>query len=272
MQRFIVSVGAFALLFAGTTALHAQESARARELRHRLNQPVRFGGFEDPKITFIEGLEYLAKTYDLAFDINEQAFKDSDIKEVGKLEPANPTPVPPMQTKLGTVLKKLLLRVSPTTTYVIRDDMIEVTTTKAIRKELFADRPRGPLPPLVSSSFDKASLESACKELSQPSLNIVLDGRVAKEAMTPVTADLVNVPLDTAVGLLADMAGLKVVPIDNVLYVTSKDNARALMEEREKLRLHQQQIEKEKKEQKQKQKKDKPNEKTEKPAKATAKQ
>jgi hypothetical protein len=68
--------------------------------------------------------------------------------------------------------------------------------------------------------------------------NVVLDARTAKEAQAPVTAELSNVPLDTAARLFADMAGLQVVPLDNVLYVTSIDNARALREEQEKSRLH----------------------------------
>jgi len=46
--------------------------------------------------------------------------------------------------------------------------------------------------------------------------------------------------------MFADMAGLAVVPMDNALYVTSKDNARVLLEEREKLRLQREREKKEK--------------------------
>ena len=49
-----------------------------------------------------------------------------------------------------------------------------------------------------------------------------------------------------AVRMFADMAGLAVVPLDNALYVTSKDNARALRKEREKLRLQREREKKEK--------------------------
>jgi hypothetical protein len=224
------------MLAGGTPALRAEESARGRELRHLLDQAVRFGGYEDPKITLNEGLEQLAQRFNLSFDINEHAFKEADIKEVGKFEIASPNSVPAMHTRLGTVLKKVLSHVSPSATYIIRDDTIEVTTMQAIRKEFFADRPDGPLPPLVAGTFEKVPLQAALRELAHAG-NIVLDSRAAKEGETAVTADLVNVPLDTAVRMLADMAGLKVVPLDNVLYVTSKDNARLLMEEQEKLRL-----------------------------------
>ena len=40
-----------------------------------------------------------------------------------------------------------------------------------------------------------------------------------------MTATFRNVPLDTAVWILADMSGLTVVRKDNLLYVTSKEPA-----------------------------------------------
>lgn len=221
------------VLAGGTPALQAEES-RSQELRHLLEKPVKFSGLEDPKTTFSEALECIAKRYNLSFDIDEYAFKKAKIKEVGKIEIASPLPIPEMHTRLSKVVKKILSRVSPSATYIIRDDFIEITTVQAIRKEFFADRPHGPFPPLVSGSFEKVPLESALKELAH-SGNIVLDVRAAKEGQTPVTAELVNVPLDTAVRMLADMAALSVVPLDNALYVTSKDNARLLMEEMRRL-------------------------------------
>jgi hypothetical protein len=251
------------LVLAGTTPwLHAEESERGHELRRLLAQPVKFPGIDDSKETLADVLEQIGKRYNLSFNINEHAFEKAHLKDVQKLEICARKPLPEMHTRLGTVLKKALSRVSPSATYIIRDDHIEITTVKAICKEFFADRPHGPFPPLVVGNFDKVPLEAALKELAH-SGNIVLDARAAKEGQTPVTADLVNVPLDTAVRMLADMAGLKVVPLDNALYVTSKDNARLLMEEQEKLRL-QRKCET-------KPKKDQPIEKTDKPVPPKAK-
>src|SRR5439155_26824057 len=66
-------------------------------------------------------------------------------------------------------------------------------------------------------------------------INVILDARVAEKAgKTPVTATLNGIPLDTAVRLLADMADLKAVAIDNALYVTTKPNAETLQAEQEK--------------------------------------
>jgi hypothetical protein len=217
--------------------LQAEENQRGRELRRQLGETIDFSGIDDARATLADVLENISKRYNLNFDLNEEAFRQANREEAGKFEIAQ-TPMLPRRAKLGTVLQKVLNRVSPSATYLIRGDQIEVTTTEAIRKEFFADRPEtpGPLPPLVSAEFDKVPLEAAFKELNHYG-NIVLDGRTAKEGQTPVSADLANVPLDTTVRMLADMAGLKVVKLDNALYVTSKDNARALMEEQEKQNL-----------------------------------
>ena len=49
-----------------------------------------------------------------------------------------------------------------------------------------------------------------------------------------VTARLANVPVDTALRVLADMAGLKVVRMENVFYITSAENAEKLEKEKKK--------------------------------------
>jgi type II secretory pathway component HofQ len=87
---------------------------------------------------------------------------------------------------------------------------------------------------LVHTRFENTSLTEALRELSdQAGFNVVLDARVADKAKTAmVTARLNNTPLDTAVALLADMAELKPVLTDNLLYVTSRENAAKLEEQR----------------------------------------
>jgi hypothetical protein len=114
----------------------------------------------------------------------------------------------------------------------IKPDGIQITTRRAVFPDSFRNSPKRQLP-LVSCEFEKKPLAEALKELNETvDFNIVLDVRMAESAKAPVTARLDNVPLDTAVQLLADMGDLKAVLIDNVLYVTLKDNARALEAER----------------------------------------
>jgi hypothetical protein len=221
--------------------LRAGESERERELRHKLSEPVNYGGIEDARASLNDALDDLCRRYGLTFDINEKAFEMDNVKDLGRVLIAEKGgPLPALRnTALKRILRKILERVPADSgaTYLIRNDVIEITTVEAIRKEFFADRPEttGPLPPLVSGAFDKVPLEAALKELNHFG-NVVLDARTGKQAEAPVSADFSNVPLDTAVCLFADMAGLKAVQRDNVIYVTSKDNAQALMKEQEKLR------------------------------------
>ena len=55
--------------------------------------------------------------------------------------------------------------------------------------------------------------------------------RAEKQAQTKVTLRLEDVPLETAVRLLAEMANLKPVRVGNVLFITGKDNAREMMQD-----------------------------------------
>lgn len=78
----------------------------------------------------------------------------------------------------------------------------------------------------VSLDVDRLELASALKNLARDTgANVLLDPRIAKEGQTAVTLHLDDVPLETAVRLLAEMAGLKPVRLGNVLFVTGKANA-----------------------------------------------
>lgn len=122
-------------LLTTTAPLRAGESDRGRELRHRLSTIVDYPGIEDVRAKLSEVLEQLSKRYNLTFDINQEAFKNAGFKEIGILEIANSTPIPPMRTKLAMILRKILRRVPHPATYLIRGGAIEITTTEAVRKE-----------------------------------------------------------------------------------------------------------------------------------------
>jgi hypothetical protein len=152
--------------------------------------------------------------------------------------------------RLESVLKKILARVPSQSgaTYVLRRDGIEITTVDAKHAEFRVPSDHAPpLPPglmdlgppgvaqvdiaLVQAEFDKRPLDQALREIADATdSNVILDGRAADKAKT-VTATLINVPLDTAVEILANMSGLQVVSRDRVLYVTTKDNADAMQKQ-----------------------------------------
>src|SRR5262249_1467298 len=84
-------------------------------------------------------------------------------------------------------------------------------------------------------NFDKITLEGALKDLSkQCSVQILVDKKVSKEAQAQITLQLEDeAPLDTAIRLLCLQADLRAVRMGNVIYVTSKDNAKELRRTRE---------------------------------------
>lgn len=125
--------------------------------------------------------------------------------------------------KLRTVLKHLLSQYN--LTYVIDGDILLITTEQmAIEKQM---RQR------VSVDFDKMPLDQALKQLVRDTgaSNLVIDHRHVAKIKDTVTLKLEDVPLETAVRLIAEVAGLRSVRLSNVLFVTSPEVAAKLIKE-----------------------------------------
>lgn len=200
-------------------------------LFQKLNQRVKFEGFAGNNMTLGQALDKLAKLGDVDFDVNAKAFQAENIQDVLSTEITVGNPIPAMKNvRFRTLLSKVLARVASEsgTTYLVRDDTIEITTEAARAAEIWGEY-TGPHLPLVNANLDKIPLENALKELSeQTGFNLVLDNRAVEKAKTTVSARLRNMPLDTALRLLTDMTDLRAVQVDNALYVTTKENAAAL--------------------------------------------
>jgi hypothetical protein len=81
----------------------------------------------------------------------------------------------------------------------------------------------------VSIDLEKIELGKALRQLARETgTNLILDTRVAKDGQAPVTLQMEDVPLETAVRLMAEMVNLKPVRVGNTLFVTSKANATEL--------------------------------------------
>ena len=216
------------LSFAAAPAPPEKEPPRMPAL---LFKTIKSEGFADPKATLKQYLENLSKVHDIAFTINEKAFEADSMQNVGDYTPTE-KPIPASdRTRLDTVLHELLARIPAASgaTYLVRRDSIEITTNAAARAQIWGDDYSGPFLPLVHMTIDKKPLEEALKELAdQAEFNIVLDPRAAEKAKTPVNARFLNTPLDSAAHFLADSADLQPVVLDNVIYVTTKENASRL--------------------------------------------
>ena len=206
----------------------------------KLAEVKKFKGFDDPKTSLQEALDGLMRGSDLTIEVNRKAFGAADVKDVTDIRIVESNPIPEFTSSLALMLRKILDRL-PTGegTFIIRDGVIEITTLSAVKHEFFRERPAiGALPPLVHAAIINVPLTKAVRDLARShGGNVVVDVRAVKEAGTMVTAEFSNVPLDTAVSLLADMADLMAVEVGNVIYVTTKENGRALQLKQEQRRL-----------------------------------
>jgi hypothetical protein len=105
--------------------------------------------------------------------------------------------------------------------HVLVGDTVYITTKeKAIERQLGQE---------ISVNIEATPLSDALKRLARETgANLVLDPGSTKAGQTALTLRLDEVPLETAVEVLADEAGLRVVRLSNVLYVTSEARAEKL--------------------------------------------
>jgi hypothetical protein len=226
---------------AAPTAQKKEKQARLRDrdFRAALGKPIDFPGFDDPKMTLAEALDQLAKDYGVVFDVNERSFRFEQLNDVMRTPITEKDPLPAMKgTSLAAVLRKLLARVPVPSgaTFLIRRDAVEITTGEMLRRELRLARPEAdsdsdqptlePLVTLLWEEIKEEPLSAVLERVAEAAdTTILLDPRTKEKAATKLTATLRNVPIDDAVELLADMAGLAVIVRTNAYYVTTPENA-----------------------------------------------
>src|SRR5262249_55440478 len=127
--------------------------------------------------------------------------------------------------KLRTCLRLVLAQVQAD--FYQQDGLVMVVPATRMAPPFLFQRP-------VEAAFSRQPLSEALLELSDlTGVSVVVDARVAEKAKVAVTAAFAAVALETAVRVLADMADLKSVAIDKVLYVTTRENAKMLQAEQE---------------------------------------
>jgi type II secretory pathway component GspD/PulD (secretin) len=170
-------------------------------------------------------LEFLSDKYKVTFVVDTQAFEQANVGG-GKSVEDSQVRLPKMPgVALETVLRYLTAQIDGT--YLVRRNYIEITTRHRQVLEAF-----GPAvsyesaPPTVNVAFEARPLDKALADLAaQSGKNLVLDPRVQDRETLTVTAQLLNTPIDSAVKVVADMAGLQPVVLENVYYITTKENA-----------------------------------------------
>ncbi|MBI3411031.1 MAG: hypothetical protein HY040_22080 [Planctomycetes bacterium] len=177
--------------------------------------------------SIFEAVEHFKEKTQLNFTLDTIALQQIGII----LDPANPTLGPvnikaDKYTKVRTALQRMLNAFS--LTYVILEDSVLITTEElGVHRQM---RQR------VSVSYKDVPLAKALKELARAhALSMVIDPRMTKEAQAPVTLEVEDATLETAVRLLAEIGGMKAVRMGNVLFVTSESRADKIRKEEQQM-------------------------------------
>jgi type II secretory pathway component GspD/PulD (secretin) len=108
--------------------------------------------------------------------------------------------------------------------YVILEDGVLVTSEDGAVMRQMRQR--------VSVDLDEVPLKKAVRDLAKNhGINLVIDPRVTKEADAPVSLQLDNTGIETALRLLAEMAQLKAVRMGNVVFITDETKAKKIRDE-----------------------------------------
>jgi hypothetical protein len=117
------------------------------------------------------------------------------------------------EVKVRSVLRSLLTQFN--LAFVILGDTVLISSEDVCAVRQLRQR--------VNVDLDKVEFSRALKVLAkETATNLVVDPRVGKEANASVTLQMEDVALETAVRLMAEMAGLKPVRVGNALFITTK--------------------------------------------------
>ena len=134
-------------------------------------------------------------------------------------QPPTPVDVDLKDMKVRTALRAILAQYG--LSYAPIGDTVVVTTEDVAMVRQMRQR--------VNVDLIKVELARALRQLAHDTAtNVIVDARAEKDAQAQVTMQLEDVPLETAVRLLSEMAGLKPVRVGNVLFVTKKEIANEL--------------------------------------------
>lgn len=200
----------------------------AKGMRAKLSRPISLEKGFPESTSLREVVEFISDRYDVLILVNEARFQEVNGEAVNEARVKLPRM---MNTELGTILQLVLAQIHAG--YLLHSNYVEMVPLVCAYPKAW--KQRRDLAPVVLADLTGRPLEEALRELADTSgINVVLDARAGGKAKTIVTASLNNVPIDTAVLILADMVDLRPVALDNVLYVTSKENAEQLLAWQEK--------------------------------------
>jgi hypothetical protein len=213
---------------------------RVAELSRQLNSMVSLPKGIDPNTPLRDAIEFVHQTFHVdSILVNNVAFKNDLQIDDAEQQPVRLAPM--KNVRLGTLIERLAAQVGGR--YLVRADHVEIVPAQRAQAEVWgwSNQEEGAKErrrlPLVHQTLQQRPLDEALAQLAGGTgYSIVVDREHAGDrARTPVSGQLNNVPLDTAVRLLADQADLGVALLDDVLYVSSFQRARAARLDQQKI-------------------------------------
>jgi RNA polymerase sigma factor (sigma-70 family) len=217
-----------------------------RELRQKLQGPATsLDKGIDNGTPLKDALDFISEANGVTIRIDHNAFIrfGGGAGEGGPVSVSDETPVtlkPAAKgTTLGNALNDMLAQMQPPATFLVKGGQIVIVPYQPYMNPDNGRDPPQEVPAVsallrepVQVAADDIPLADALRDIAEATgANIIIDVRLKEKAKVPVTAHLQHVPLETAVRLLSDMADVKAVALDNVLYVTTKENADKIRQE-----------------------------------------
>lgn len=169
----------------------------------------------------ISDIQYQARTLqDVITDLKERTkvplILDNSIYQFG-LDPTQPTvSVNLKQVKVRDGLKAILAPYN--LKFGLTTDGVFISTEEGVITRQLRQR--------VSVDCDGTAFAAAAKQLAiDTGANVVIDPRLGEKANKAINLKLDDVPLETAIRLLAEVADLRAIRMSNVLFVTSPEKA-----------------------------------------------
>jgi hypothetical protein len=193
------------------------------EIRRLLSQPTdKLKTGVDKGTPLKDALDFICRIHEvrpgqtLKYRFDYRAFADAGEPNIEEKQ----IDLPPMpRAPLSVILDDLLSRIDPPEargTFRICGDYIEFTTLLRVKDLRYFEQ-------LVDLQFDKRPLADALQDVMDTyGVPIVVDSSIADKAKFPVSASFDRVPLHRVVRLMAGMADLEVVPVESMMYVTTK--------------------------------------------------
>lgn len=217
---------------AQSTAKMDKRDPTVRELEALLAEPLETNTFQKT-LTLKEALKilqdaYRAKGKELPIQVNTPAFKEEN-PDAPDLYDTQITIADRPHRTTGARLLRLLLAQLPTNNgaFCLKPGFVDITTIER-------SRPYTLLGQSHEIRFARRPLHLALEDLyEQTGVAVVLDPRVGVRARTPITMNFTtDVSLGTAILLMSEVSGLKMIISDEIIFVTTPAIARQFLWER----------------------------------------